>query len=491
MVARRGMSETIKPKQKEEFLQAFSQFAETAKERLDSLTANNLLGHLDFEKMAAGESHIDYSDLLGTAGEYIIRRTDLIFAYIRSLPSVGHIFPVVSNVQNKEIAPNADFGELSQGYRSGRIFKGNVRFAAEVYSVVDVMFKYKFSDLIKLEKQYIGYLNREGSNVIKWTFIEWVMVHFGTILHNEQQRRRVSGVRVPQQDVVANPANLAADGVIRALERTVEEYKVLPYSDLGVYDEDSILTLMESFWDKLTLDLDSTEGYRIHANAKHKQWYIRAYRAAYGAQTDFKGTRTDVIDASPENIVWVPNMPINCYLVWATIPGNVENYEDKPGEMTNFYFERDFEDILTLSRWKEGAGVLRAGVKYSTLAALVASNRKHQWIFMNYPASELTLAASISLSANILFEVTGDTPVTEITGYDVDKVYKLVAGADGFTLDATSTVFDLDADIVAQEGDWVKIYAELEDVIEVVDGENVTMTKPTGNFIILDQKITE
>jgi hypothetical protein len=135
-------------------------------------------------------------------------------------------------------------------------------------------------------------------------------------------------------------------------------------------------------------------------------------------------------------------MPINCYLVWATIPGNVENYEDKPGEMTNFYFERDFEDILTLSRWKEGAGVLRAGVKYSTLAALVASNRKHQWIFMNYPASELTLAASISLSANILFEVTGDTPVTEITGYDVDKVYKLVAGADGFTLDATSTVFD-------------------------------------------------
>jgi len=497
MVARRSMGEDINPSQKEEFMSAFSKFAQTAKSRLQSLTANNLLGHLDFEKMAAGESHIDYSDLLGTAGEYIVRRTDLIFAYLRSLPSVGHIFPVVSNVQNKEIAPNADFGELSQGYRSGRIFKGNVRFAAEVYSVVDVMFKYKFSDLIKLEKQYIGYLNREGSNVIKWTFIEWVMVHFGTILHNEQQRRRVSGFRVPQQDVVANPANLAADGIIRALLRTVEEYKVLPYSDLGVYDEDTILTVFNLFWDKITFDLDSTAGYKIYANAKHRQWYIRAYRDEHRMDTDFKGTRTDIIDASPENIVWVPNMPANCYLIWATIPGNVENYEDKPGEMTNFYFERDFEDILTLSRWKEGAGVLRAGVKFNTLAALVASNRKHQWIFMNYPASELTLSDSISLSANILFEATSEivedapVPVTEITGYDVDKVYKLVAGAAGFTITTTSTAFvGVDEDIVAQAGDWVKIYAELEDVVEVVDGENVTMTKPTGKFLILDKKIT-
>jgi hypothetical protein len=490
MVARRSMGEDINQAQKEEFLSAFSTFMQGVKSRAKHLVSNNLLGHLDYKTMAAGESHIDYSDLLGTAGEYIVRRTDLIFAYLRSLPSVGDIFPVVSNVQNKEIAPNADFGELSQGYRSGRIFKGNVRFAAEVYSVVDVMFKYKFSDLIKLEKQYIGYLNREGSNVIKWTFIEWVMVHFGTILHNEQQRRRVSGFRAPQQDVIANPANLAADGIIRALDRTVEELKVLPYTDLGVYDDTSMLTLMESFWDKLTEDLDSTEGYRIHANAKHKQWYIRAYRSAYGTQTDFKGSRADVIDASPDNIVWVPNMPINCYLVWATIPGNVENYEDKPGEMTNFYFERDFEDILTMSRWKEGAGVLRAGVQYKTLAELVASNRKYQWIFMNYPASELTLADSISLKDNILFEVSGDTPVTEVTGADVDKVYKLVAGPDGFTIDATSTVFDLDDDIVAQPGDWVRIYAELEDVNETVDGETVKMTKPTGNFLILDKKIS-
>jgi hypothetical protein len=91
--------------------------------------------------MVSGESTVDYSDLMDKAGEYIVRRQDLILAYLRNLPSVTNIFPKVSNIQNKEVAPGANFGELSQGYRSGRIFKGNVAFTAEIYSVVDVMFK--------------------------------------------------------------------------------------------------------------------------------------------------------------------------------------------------------------------------------------------------------------------------------------------------------------------------------------------------------------
>lgn len=222
-------SGNISAQDKTAFMDAFHERAKSISGRAIELQKSNQVSSLDYNKMIAGEAHIDYSSLTDIAGEFVVRRNDLILAYFRTLPSVAGIFPVVSNVQNKEEAPTATFGELSQGYREGRIFKGSVGFSAEVYSVVDVMFKYQFSDLIALEKKYIGYLNREGSDVIKWTFIEWIMVYFGRQLLNEQNRRRVIGVRVPQQAVVGNSAMLAADGALRAIERVEEELKVLPF----------------------------------------------------------------------------------------------------------------------------------------------------------------------------------------------------------------------------------------------------------------------
>ncbi len=490
-VTRTPYGDKLNEDNKKELMSAVKALGTALKERSAELEKNNMISSLDFKKMIAGESHIDYSDLTGTAGEYVTRRTDLILAYFRSLPSVAHIFPVVSNVQNKELAPNATFSELSQGYRSGRIFKGNVKFAAEVYSVVDVMFKYKFSDLIKLEKMYIGYQNREGSNVIKWTFVEWIMTHFGRILISEQNKRRVSGVRVPQQAVISNPANLAADGALRAIERVEEELKVLPFDDLAVYSATSIVDYFESFWDKVNLILSSMDGYKLYANGRHKQWYLRAYRDKYGEQNDFDGSDTQLIDLAPQSIVWVPNMPINCYKAWITIPGNVENYEDKPNEMVAFYFERDFEDILTMSRWKEGSGLLQAGVQYKTKAELEASGREMQWIFTNLPATKLTLASTISFKDNILYEISGDTAVTSVTNYSTDVVYKLIASAGAVSV-AKSGPFSKITEVftAGAAGDYIKVYAELEDFTTTIDNETVTMTRATGKFLELERKVT-
>ena len=488
---RKPVAENITEAQRNDFNAAFSGYTTAVRERLEFLNANNLIGALDFGKLVRGEGNIDYSQLFNTAGEYIVRRTDLILAYFRSLPSVGNIFPVVSNVQNKELAPTANFGSLSQGYRVGRVFKGNVKFAAEVYSVTDLMFKYNFANLIELEKQYIGYMNREGSNVIKWTFIEWILVNFGTILISEQNVRRVCGVRVPQQNVTANPANFGADGVLRAIERVEEDLKVLPFEEFGAYGSSSILDTAEGMWDKFVESVPVADGYKLFMNARHKRWYIRAYRSKYGADADFAGANAQLVDLAPDNIVWVPNMPLNCFKMWITLPGNVENLEDKPGEMTAFIYTPEFEGVVVMSRWKEGAHVQQPGVKYSTLAELKASNFKNQFLFTNFPATELTLAASLDLSANTLFEITGTTAVTSVTGVSEDQVIKLVASAAGVVVNKSGVFSTISETFTAgASGDYIKVYPQLVDEVITVDGESVTVTKPTGKFLELARKVT-
>lgn len=481
----------IQPDQQAAFMEAFKSQSSSIARRAVELQSTNQLGSLDYAKMIAGEGHIDYSSLTEIAGEYVVRRNDLILAYFRTLPSVGNIFPVVSNVQNKEEAPTATFGELSQGYREGRIFKGSVGFSAEIYSVIDVMFKYQFSDLIALEKKYIGYLNREGSSVIKWTFIEWIMVYFGQQLVNEQNRRRVIGVRVPQQNVVANPAMFGADGALRAIERVEEELKVLPFEDLQLYTSSSMLDYVKNMWNKVANIVDTTVGLKVYANMKHKEWYDELWADKYGQYTGAIVSGQQLTDLNPANIIWVPNMPANNYKMWITLPGNVENYEDKPMEMLAFYFERDFESILTMSRWKEGSGVLQPGAKFSSLADLTASERKMQWIFTNYPASTLALAASVSFAANNLFTISGTTQVDAVTGYSKETVYKLVAADADVNLAKAGAFSTISAAFAAgAAGDYIKVYAELEDVDKTIDGKTVKVTQPTGKFKELERKVT-
>ena len=179
------------------------------------------------------------------------------------------------------------------------------------------------------------------------------------------------------------------------------------------------------------------------------------------------------------------------YKMWIAKSGLVETYEDKPGEMTAFEFTTEFEGVLTKSRWREGAGLYMAGVKYATKDELAASERKNQFIFTNLPISAITLAASVSFKGNTLFSVSGTTAVTEVTGYDANRVYKLVAKAAGDKISKSGAFAKIASDFTAKAaGDYIKVYAELADTTSTVDGETVTVTSPTGNFLELERSVT-
>lgn len=469
-------------------MQDLSAFVAQAQNRLAQLVSNGSINMLNLDNIVKGES-LNYDQLESVAGEYITRRTDAIFAFIRTLPTVTNIFPRVSNVQNKMIAPTAAFGELSQGYRKGNFFKGNAEFGAEMYEVTDLMFKFDLDNLVEIERQYIGYLNREGSDVIKWTFIEWLVVYFGEKLIAEQNRRNVYGYRVPQQNVISNKALLSADGVYAAIMKAEEANKVLPFSTIGTYSESDMLTVVEAFADELFETLDSVEGYNIYLNKRHQRWYTRAYRAKYGQNTDFSGaSATPLIDLSPESIIWVPNMPANSYKIFAAPFGTLELLEDKPGEMLNFYFHRELEGVTVISRWKEGASATYAGKKFDSKAALIADKFAHQRLFTNDATTEVAIAATMDLSANDQFVVTKASEeafagVTTVTGTEADRVYKFVATAAGASLPKTGVFSEITSAWTAgAAGDYIKVYAQLS------DSNGVTVA--TGKFLELERKVT-
>jgi hypothetical protein len=436
----------------------FDKYSEAVGNRVAYLLEQGYLGRKDM----VSSINYDSFDNTGWGEEYVVRRQDALIAYIRSLPTVSTIFPVRYGVQNKEVMTNAFLTEFSQSYQSGHVFKGAHKFIPEVAKVDDVMMKHEFSDLKQLEKEYIGYLNREGSDPIKWTLIEWLMVQTLKVLFNEREERRIRGRRIEPIVGTASPFLFGSDGVITRLRSYVPAFKIQPF-EYSMYTSSTLLAYIETFIESVNQILPSMRGYKLYLNEKHIPWYLAAYRDKYGTDLDFKGAELSVMDYSIDAIVPVPYMGNSC-LMWITIPGNIEILENVAGEMEKFYFQRDLENLIVASWWKEGVAAYLVGYQYTSAALLAASGRVNQFIFMNDPYTELAAnVTTLDGSKNDRFKSVangGATVITNITSAQEGIVYRLECGSmTNATEVAKSGYFsNVDAWDPGAVGDYLEVY---------------------------------
>lgn len=464
MAATRKPLEARWDKEETPFMEEFNRYAKDFAGRINELHASGQISEI---KATA----VDFTGFSGTGwGEaYITRRQDALIAYLRDLPTVANIFPVQYGVQDKQAMTNHFLTEFSQAYQAGEVYKGKHEVQPELAEVYDIMFKHLFSELKKLEREYIGYLNREGSQPIKWSFVEWLMAETLRKLHNEKEERRVRGYRIDPATGVAGHHLFAADGVLRRLRKYTESFQVEPFTDLKLYTSSTILAYVESMVEKVNLIVPSLRGMVLYMNEKHIPWYLAAYRTAYGKDLDFKGSMLEVKNFSIDGIQGVPNMG-NSQLMWITIPGNIELYENLPGEMANFYFERRLENLIAASWWKEGTGAYMSGKKFADAATLAASGKKNQFIFVNYPVVDL-LAGATTVNGQlgdvfVTINNAGATAITDITNAEEGKVYRIQCGGttNATTIAKANKFSEISAAFIPTAvGDFLEVYYRASD----------------------------
>ena len=394
-------------------------------------------------------------------------RQDALIARIVSLPGLESLFSRISNIQSGDVVTNAFFGEASQAYQAGRVFKGNVSFKPEKAIVDKVMTKLQFEDMSDLEKTYLNYLNTSGSDPVKWNLIEWIILQLATQINNERNLRAVMGYYVAPEKGTPGETMFASTGVVHRLIKLYEEKKFLPFTDeeLSDYSQEDIGDVLKLFAEQLADRRADSSRFVIYVNARHRPWFSAWYKNTYGANTDYTG----VLDVVPDYnipIRWVPNMG-NLKLIFSTIPGNINLLENVPGEEYKMMFQRDLEEVIAYSYWKEGVGVAFAGVQKETLDDLKAADAMEQMVFMNWPAEALAADAttiSISKTSGILFttgENTKATALTDIVGAKEGVIYRIECGsATNATTIAKSSKFSeiQSAWNPTKAGEFIKVY---------------------------------
>lgn len=426
----------------EDFTREFRSFGVSLSQRYAYLKQNNML---DAPKLMAGEFTNDYSGL-NTANlpdYYLIRRQDALIARLITMYNVYNVFPRRYGVQDREVMFSAFFDTVSQSWQQGEVFKGKMDLQPELAYVDDAMIKLLFKPMKEIERMFIGYLNTEGSDPMKWSIIEWQLLNVMTQAISEQNHRRVMGIYVhPETGVPGHYLN-ASTGIIYTLIRYAHEFKLKINDDAAYmgYTDSTFLTTVQDMLEDIKLQI--TEDYTVPfeklsviLNANHKLWWKKNCRTKYGKDSDFDSANRDsMMNKVPDidtPIIWLPNLG-SLPVILVQEPGNLQCIEYLPGEMLAMQFERAMETYKGWSVWKEGSAASFVGMKFTTKDAMDANNFLRQRIFMNKPAAFLADGATTIDGSSGFWFVTQDntaaTALTDITNIRPGVAYILEIGS--------------------------------------------------------------
>lgn len=374
----------------------------------------------------------------GLGNQYLTRRVDALIARLAVVKNIYDIFPRRSGVQDREVMVNAFFGDYSQAYQEGDIFKGSVELIPEFCYVDDAMLKTRFGSMKKIERQYIGYLNTDGSDPIKWSLIEWVMLQVSTKLIEEQSKRKVLGLYIKPIEGVAGHYLNSGTGVVYMLLQYYNEGKISRLAEpvfqsytSGAVMVGTVIAQLAKLAESGVANLDRHE---VILNSNHKAMWIKGVRDLYGKDTDFKGPNGDKVPDYLNDIRWLDGLE-NLPFVIIQPPKNIQAIEGDPGEMFNINFESHMESVVFWAVWKEGSAAEYAGKKFSSKAARAAHGFADQMIFTNFPAKEIEAdATSIDVSSNYRLYITSAntqaTAIADIVGAKVGAAYQIEIGSE-------------------------------------------------------------
>ena len=366
-------------------------------------------------------------------------RQDQLIARVLSKRDLTQYFPVRYGIQDHDLVFNAFFTEVSQAYQQGEVFKGDMKLENEMGHVDDAMIKMKFGPMKDLERKYIAYLNKEGSDPIKWSMIEFCILNSLETAQVEQNKRRMRGIYVKPETGIAGSYLNSSTGLLYTLIRYHHENKILLHDDAAYrsYTQANMLDAVQEFHADVvascTEDMD-LDQHILYLNKTHQPWWIKNVRAKYGKDTDFTGPNSYlyVVPDTSQRIIWLPYLGQMPFMMM-DVPGNLQCLEYIPGEMLSIKVKEDMELVKAWSTWKEGFAAAFVGRRFDTRAKLVANNYEWQQIFMNKPSVNVDADATTITASKGFWQETVEnskaTAITDITGAKAGVGYIIECGS--------------------------------------------------------------
>lgn len=385
-------------------------------------------------------SSTDYASIKADLGEfYRVRYTEKIQSFVSEMPSLSKIFKTQSNLQDQAVIPNIFSTEISQAHNPSsdfiKIVKGSFKFEAEIIRMFDVKVVHMFEDMKEVEKTWIGWVNREGSQSIKWSLLEYLQIEISKRTHNEREIRRVKGVfKTPVKDQPGNFIN-ASDGLLKRIKVWISEFKIKTFV-VGHPVAGSMVNYIRDLASRIPEHIRMTGVIECYMSTDMFTTYLQNYELLYGQNMDYKGGIYYVKDYDQVKIVPIPGMAPSNRVIF-TFKDNFFIAEDKPGEYFDYNFEQEDWKLKMWSDSKESIWAQAVGRKYAS-AAEMPDNYENQLIWCNdvdepidlfiEMAADDTTPSAINHTSLVSVANTQATAITDILDVAVGQTVRLKCG---------------------------------------------------------------
>lgn len=440
-------------------------------------------------------SSVDYSRLKEDLGAfYRIPWQERLQSFLMKLPTIETIFPLESGYQDLATLINIWLGEFSQAGNEesdfDKVTKGSYEFDNETLRMFNVMFVHRFKNLKALEQTWIGSLNKEGSNPIKWSFIEYILAETAKKLHNEREQRRINGIRKNPKLNEPGRAMEAADGLYEFLNKKVNGHRDLnngnivfqikPF-ELGELTEANIGEKVYVGTSMIPAVLRDSGNLALYMPSHLIVLYHKYNEMHYAGNQDYKPNIMYVKEYPAVKIISVPNADNHHRIFW-TFEGNIKTFEDKPGEMTAFSLEQEDWSLKVWSNWRESIWAYAVGYKYAKKEDM---DYTRQMIFCNEydrPASYFVDAdkdknPSAKLHTSIVTVANTDLfSITDIEDAEVGAIISLKCGS----VDKGVKIEKVDKfDLLSEK--WEPAKGDIIKLMKRADGKFIEIARENGS----------
>ncbi len=444
----------------------------------------------------AAESSADYSSLREDLGAFYRQSwSERLQSLLAMLPSVESIFPVESGYQDLATLVNVWLGEFSQADNTinsdfDNVVKGKYDFGTETLRMYSVMFAHKFRDLKQVERTWIGFLNREGSNSIKMSFVEFLLGETAKKLQNEREQRRINGVR---RNPVANTPGQsleAADGLYEYIRKKIDGhidftpdggttgktvYQIKPFN-LPKITAANIGDVIYQGTSMVPSHIRDTGNLVLYIPSHLVPLYHKYNEAKYGVNQDYAGKEMFVHEFPGVKLIPVPNADNHNRLIW-TLNGNIKCYELVAGEMLNFRIEQQDWCLKVYSQWTEGLAAQAVGYKYTDRNAMDGS-RQLIWVNDEDMPESFYLKGRPDQNPSALLHTSVETvpngslyEITDIEGAEVGKAVAIRCGADG----SVGVTIKKAGKFELINSDWLPVKGEVIRLMKRADGKFIEL----------------
>lgn len=422
---------------------------------------------------------VDFAQLEADLGAYYrSQKRKELYSFVTELPSVETVFPLESGVQDREVITNLFLGEFSQADSSNdssfeNVVKGKYEIQPEEIRMYDVMLAFEFKQLKKLEKQWIGDLNKEGSSSIKISFIEYLLRETAKKLHNEREQRRMKGVRKNPTANVPGTAMEAATGYFHYVSEKINNLQIKPFV-LGEITSANIGDKVFEGTSLIPAELRDSGMMRLYMPSSMVVEYHKYNELHYGTNQDYTANNMFVKEYPDVKIVELKNCGTHRRLVW-TLEGNIKTFEHVAGEMLDFRLSIKEWSVTVTSQWKEGLAAVLVGKKWDRAQDM---DYNHQFIFASdkdlastdfLPMAQDDATPSALLHKSLVSVAnTQSIAITNIDDVAVGEQVTLKCGSDNYGI------------TIAKSGNFSLISAAWNPSI----GDTITLLKQNGGKFI-------